>query len=53
MTNVTHPLKEQVRAHMQSRVGSKEPPPALEQVRTQLGWKLIEASRQAQPGRKL
>jgi hypothetical protein len=37
---VTQPTKEQVRAYMASRGFASRPPPAPEDIRRQLGWKL-------------
>jgi hypothetical protein len=37
---VTQPTKEQVRAYMASRGRAHRPPPAPEDIRRQLGWKL-------------
>jgi hypothetical protein len=41
---VTQPTKEQVRAYMASRGGARRPPPAPEDIRRQLGWKLAQAA---------
>lgn len=46
MTQTTHPSKEQVRQYMARRQEERRPPPSPQQVREQLGWKLIEAERQ-------
>jgi hypothetical protein len=37
---VTHPTKEEVRAYMARRERARRPPPAPEDIRRQLGWKL-------------
>jgi hypothetical protein len=37
---VTHPTKEKVRAYMAARERACRPPPAPEEVRRQLGWRL-------------
>jgi hypothetical protein len=37
---VTQPTKEQVRAYMARRERARRPPPAPEDIRRQLGWKL-------------
>lgn len=37
---VTHPSKEQVRAYMAARGHAHRPPPAPEEVRRQLGWRM-------------
>lgn len=41
---VTHPSKEQVRAYMLAREHAQRPPPPLEEVRRQLGWRLTAPS---------
>lgn len=45
MTQTSKPTAAAVRSWMQQRQGDRTPPPSLEQVRQQLGWKLIEAER--------
>lgn len=37
---VTQPTKEEVRAYMAHRERARRPPPAPEDIRRQLGWKL-------------
>lgn len=37
---ITHPTKEQVRAYMVAREAARRPPPAPEEIRRQLGWRL-------------
>jgi hypothetical protein len=37
---ITHPTKEQVRAYMATRELARRPPPAPEEIRRQLGWRL-------------
>jgi hypothetical protein len=37
---VTHPSKEQVRAYMIEREHARRPPPAPEEIRRSLGWRL-------------
>ena len=37
---VTQPTKEQVRAYMTARESARRPPPAPEEIRRQLGWRL-------------
>ena len=37
---VTHPSKEQVRAYMAARESARRPPPAPDEIRRQLGWRL-------------
>jgi hypothetical protein len=39
---VTQPTKEQVRAYMATRGRARRPPPAPEDIRRQLGWKLAQ-----------
>ncbi len=43
MVQTTHPTKEQVRALMLRRTRDHTPPPTPEQIRSELGWKLIQA----------
>lgn len=46
MTDTTHPPKESVRAYMERRTHAPlDPPPTPEEIRRQLGWFLIPASR--------
>lgn len=40
---VTHPSKEQVRAYMAARETARRPPPAPEEIRRQLGWRMQHA----------
>lgn len=40
---VTQPTKEQVRAYMAAREAARRPPPAPEEIRRQLGWRLERA----------
>jgi hypothetical protein len=40
---VTQPTKEQVRAYMAARERARRPPPAPEEIRRQLGWRLRHA----------
>ena len=37
---VTQPTKEQVRAYMAARETARRPPPAPEEIRRQLGWRM-------------
>jgi hypothetical protein len=39
------PTKEQVRQYLDQRVADHTPPPSLEDIRKQLGWKMIEVHR--------
>lgn len=45
MKQTTKPSNQQVRSWMQQRQMDRTPPPSLEQVRVQLGWRLVEAER--------
>jgi hypothetical protein len=47
MTQTSKPDREVVRTWMQQRQASGSPPPSPEQVRIELGWKLVEAEREA------
>jgi hypothetical protein len=40
---VTQPTKEEVRAYMARRERARRPPPAPEDIRRQLGWRLAPA----------
>lgn len=42
---VTHPSKEQVRQWMGQRQERREPPPKPDDIRRELGWRMIEAER--------
>jgi hypothetical protein len=42
---VEMPTKEQVREWLRKEVEAKRPPPDMKEIRRQLGWNLIEASR--------
>ena len=41
-----HPTKEQVREYMRRRQGAHSPPPDIDEIRRQLGFKLLETQRQ-------
>lgn len=43
---ITHPTKEQVRAYMAARESARRPPPAPDEIRRQLGWRLQRADEQ-------
>jgi len=43
----THPTKEQVRYWQQLRNNSHLPPPTLEEIRQQLGWKMLQNNRRS------
>ncbi|WP_174999424.1 hypothetical protein [Rugamonas aquatica] len=48
MTDTTHPTKEAVREYIARRTQqSREPPPAPEEIRRQLGWHLLPAALKA------
>ncbi|WP_243488871.1 hypothetical protein [Massilia violaceinigra] len=38
---IIQPTKEQVRAYMARREGARRPPPAPDEIRRQLGWRLV------------
>ncbi|MDQ1817615.1 hypothetical protein RBA41_30345 [Massilia sp. CCM 9210] len=38
---IIQPTKEQVRAYMARREGARRPPPPPEEIRRQLGWRLV------------
>jgi hypothetical protein len=40
---IIQPSKEQVRAYMAAREAARHPPPAPEEIRRQLGWRLQRA----------
>lgn len=40
---IVHPTKEQVRAYMAQRERARRPPPAPEEIRRQLGWRIARA----------
>lgn len=40
-TRSTKPPKERIREWLDSRTHQEEPPPSLEEIREQLGWRLI------------
>jgi hypothetical protein len=41
MTSTTHPSKEQARIWLKLRTLSSLPPPSPDEIRRQLGWKLL------------
>jgi hypothetical protein len=43
---ITHPTKEQVRAYMAEREAARRPPPAPEEIRQKLGWRLDTPERE-------
>lgn len=45
MPTTTRPSNQQVRDFMARRRTAGTPPPTPEQIRTELGWKLIQAER--------
>jgi hypothetical protein len=44
MTQTTHPTKEQVREYMAAPARKESPPPANEEIRRQLGWRLVPSN---------
>jgi len=46
MMQTSKPEKSQVRSWMQQRQVDRTPPPAPEQIRMELGWKMVEAERE-------
>lgn len=46
MESYSHPTKEQVREYLRRRQVAHSPPPDIEEIRRQLGFKLLEAQRQ-------
>lgn len=47
MTNTTHPPHYLVREYLERRTHSEDSPPTPEEIRTALGWKLIDAERKS------
>jgi hypothetical protein len=45
MPQPIHPTKQEVREYMERRVEAHKPPPAMDEIRRQLGWHLIEQER--------
>lgn len=45
MTQVSHPTPAQVRAWMNSPDRKEGPPPTPEDIRTQLGWRMLHDER--------
>lgn len=43
---ITHPTKEQVRAYMARREAAQRPPPTPEEIRRQLGWRMVSQGRE-------
>ena len=39
---ISHPSKEQVRAYMAARESARRPPPTPDEIRRQLGWRLLD-----------
>jgi hypothetical protein len=46
MTQTTHPTKQLIRDYLDDRTRSDDPPPSADEIRLQLGWHLLPASRQ-------
>lgn len=49
MTPYFHPTKEQVREYLQRRQGEHSPPPDIQEIRRQLGFRMLEAQRVRTP----
>lgn len=47
--HITHPTKEQVRAYMAERELAHRPPPAPEEIRRKLGWRLAPSEPEPEP----
>ncbi|WP_323142762.1 hypothetical protein [Massilia phyllosphaerae] len=47
MQQTTKPSNQQVRSWMQQRQEQNGPPPSPEEIRRQLGWRMVEAEREA------
>jgi len=45
---IQQPTKEQVRAYMLAREAARHPPPAPEEIRRQLGWRLESSDQERQ-----
>ncbi len=43
---ISHPSKEQVRAYMAARESARRPPPAPDEIRRQLGWRLLDGEQE-------
>ncbi len=52
MTQTSKPDRQQVRSWMQQRQADRTPPPAPEQIRMELGWKMVEAERETSRRKK-
>ena len=46
MTQTTKPSNQQVRSWMQQRQADRTPPPSPDQIRMELGWRMVEAERE-------
>jgi len=46
MTQTTKPAVQAVRQWMHQRQEEKRPPPSLEEIRRELGWKMVESERE-------
>ena len=47
MTTTSKPPKHLVREYLERRTHEAEPPPTPEDIRRQLGWRIVEAEREA------
>jgi len=45
MARFNQPSKQQVRLYMEQRIAARTPPPSMQEIRRNLGWKLIEMGR--------
>jgi hypothetical protein len=46
MNNFKQPSKKQVRQYMEQRLADRGPPPSAKEIRRQLGWELVDVTRQ-------
>ena len=46
METLHQPSKEQVREYLKQRQAEHRPPPDIKEIRRQLGWDMLEMSRQ-------
>lgn len=51
MTTTTHPAQSVLRAYLAKRHEEKTPPPSLEEIRRQLGWRLEPTNKAAECAR--
>jgi len=48
MDSLKQPTKEQLRRYLTERHNAHCPPPAMEEIRRQLGWRLVELTQRHQ-----